>query len=288
METALRVEGLCKRFPGFALTDVSFSLPRGYVMGFIGRNGSGKTTTIKVIMQLMRKDSGSIQVLGRDQGRDDTELRERIGFVYDEPGFHGGMSVGATGRMVAPFYRHWSATEFARLLYDFDLDPSRKAADLSRGQRMRLALAIALAHEAELLIMDEPTSGLDPVFRSELVDILHGVIRDERKAVFFSTHITSDLEKIADFVTFIDEGRIVFSESKEALQDRFRIVKGPAEALTPRARGLCAGVRETRAGFEALSASAGDLADLVGSRAVVEKATLEHIMVYMTLGNGDA
>jgi ABC-2 type transport system ATP-binding protein len=222
----------------------------------------------------MRKDAGSVQVFGREQEPDDIELRERIGFVYDEQGFHGGMTVGATGRMVAPFYHRWSAEEFARLLRKFSMDPTRKTADLSRGQRMRLALAIALAHEADLLIMDEPTSGLDPVFRSELIDIFHGVIQDERKAIFFSTHLTSDLEKIADFVTFIDEGRIVFSESKEALQDRYRIVKGPTEALTDRARSLCAGVRETGTGFEALSASADDLAALVGSTAVVDKANL--------------
>jgi ABC-2 type transport system ATP-binding protein len=151
---------------------------------------------------------------------------------------------------------------------------------------MRLALAVALSHDAELLILDEPTSGLDPVFRSELIDLLHGLIKDERKAVFFSTHLTSDLERIADFVTFIDKGRIVLSEPKDALQERFRIVRGPPEALSGRARGMCTGIRETPTGFEALSASADDLAALVGSRAVVERATLEDIMVYMTRGNG--
>jgi ABC-2 type transport system ATP-binding protein len=287
MEAALRVEGVCKRFPGFALTDVSFELPRGYVMGFVGRNGSGKTTVIRIIMALMRRDAGSVQIFGREQGTDAIELRERIGFVYDEQGFHGGMTVAATGRMIAPFYSTWNGREFARRLEHFDLDPTQKTADLSRGQRMRLALAIALAHDAELLVMDEPTSGLDPVFRSELIDILHGILQDGRKAIFFSTHLTTDLEKIADFVTFIDEGRIVLSESKEALQERFRIVKGPPEALTDRARTMCVGTRETHTGFEALSARADDLAELVGSRAVVELATLEDIMVYMTRGKGN-
>jgi ABC-2 type transport system ATP-binding protein len=177
--------------------------------------------------------------------------------------------------------------EFARLVKEFGLDPVRKAGELSRGQRTKLALVLALSHGAELLVMDEPTSGLDPVFRSELIDILYRVIQDERKAVFFSTHNTSDLERIADYVTFIEGGRIIFSESKDGLRERYRIVKGPRERLTDRGRKLCVGIRETRTGFEALSASAEDLAAIVGDGAVVEKAGLEDIMVYMVKGNGD-
>jgi ABC-2 type transport system ATP-binding protein len=285
---ALRVEGLCKRYPGFELSNVSFRLERGYVMGFIGRNGAGKTTTIKLIMGLIHRTSGRVEVLGREIGRDDVDIKERIGFVYDEHGFCNGMTVAGMGRMVAPFYKNWSASEFARLVKEFDLDPSRKTGELSRGQKTKLALAIALSHGAELIVMDEPTSGLDPVFRSELIDILYRVIQDERKAIFFSTHLTTDLEKIADFVTFIEGGRIVFTESKDALRERYRIVKGPIEGLTDRARGLCAGIRETRTGFEALSGSAEDLAALVGNRAVVEQANLEDIMVYMVRGSVNA
>lgn len=286
MEHALKVEGLRKRYPGFTLSDVSFGLERGTVMGFIGRNGAGKTTTIKLIMGLIRKDAGVVEVLGREMGRDDSGIRERIGFVYDEHGFFGNMTVGAIGQMTATFYRNWSAEEFARLVKEFGLDPARKAGELSRGQRTKLALTLALSHGAELLVMDEPTSGLDPVFRSELIDILYRVIQDERKAVFFSTHNTSDLERIADYITFIEGGKIVFSESKDALQERYRIVKGPRELLSARGREMCVGIRETRTGFEALSASAEDLAVLVGEGVVVEKADLEDIMVYMVKGNG--
>jgi ABC-2 type transport system ATP-binding protein len=287
MEHALKVDGLCKCYPGFTLSDVSFGLGRGTVMGFIGRNGAGKTTTIKLIMGLIRKDAGSVEVLGREMGTDDSEIRERIGFVYDEHGFYGSMTVGAIGRMTAPFYRNWNAEEFARLVKEFGLDPARKAGELSRGQRTKLALALALSHGAELLVMDEPTSGLDPVFRSELIDILYRVIQDERKAVFFSTHNTSDLERIADYITFIESGKIVFSESKHVLRERYRIVKGPRERLSARGREMCVGIRETRTGFEALSASSEDLAILVGEGVVVEKADLEDIMVYTVKGNGD-
>ncbi len=287
MENALRVDGLSKRFHGFELSNVGFVLERGAVMGFIGRNGAGKTTTIKLIMGLMRRDAGSIEILGRTIGADDAEAREKIGFVYDEHGFYGSMRVGAVGRMTAPFYRDWSAEEFDRHVREFGLDPLQKTGTLSRGQRTKLALALALSHGAELLIMDEPTSGLDPVFRSELIDILYRVIQDERKSIFFSTHNTSDLEKIADYVTFIEGGRIVFSESKDSLRERYRIVKGPLERLSARGRGMCIGVRETRSGFEALSASADELAAEVGGGVVVEKADLEEIMVYTVKGNGD-
>jgi ABC-2 type transport system ATP-binding protein len=221
------------------------------------------------------------------QGAEDAKIRERIGFVYDEHGFYGNMTVEGMGRLTAPFYRNWSNDEFRQRVKEFDLDPTRKVRELSRGQKTKLALAIALSHRAELLVMDEPTSGLDPVFRRELIDILYRIIQDERRAIFFSSHLTSDLEKIADYVTFIDDGRIVFSESKDGLRERYRIVKGPLEGLTRGARELCVGIRETRTGFEALSASAEDLAALVGNRAIVEKADLEDIMVYMVKGAQD-
>ena len=287
MEHALKVNGLSKHYSGFTLSDVSFSLERGSIMGFIGRNGAGKTTTIKLIMGLIHRDAGAIEILGRAMEKDDCEAREKIGFVYDEHGFYGNMTVRAFGRMIAPFYRNWNQAEFSRLAGEFELDPSLKAGELSRGQRTKLALALALAHGAELLIMDEPSSGLDPVFRSELVDILYRIIQDERKSIFFSTHNTTDLERIADYITFIDGGKIVFSESKDALFERYRIVKGPLERLSVQARELCVGIRETRLGFEALSASAEDLAALVGNEVIVEKANLEDIMVHFVKGAGN-
>jgi len=174
-----------------------------------------------------------------------------------------------------------------QVLREFGLDPAHKTGDLSRGQRTKLALALALSHGAELLVMDEPTSGLDPVFRSELIDILYRVIQDERKSIFFSTHNTTDLEKIADYITFIEDGKIVFSESKDDLLERYRIVKGPRERLNTQGREMCVGIRETRTGFEALSASAENLAALVGRDAVMEKANLEDIMVYTMKGAGN-
>lgn len=290
MGYALKVNGLSKQYSGFALSDVSFELERGSVMGFIGRNGAGKTTIIKMIMGLIFKDSGSIEVLGQEMGPDSSGIREKIGFVSDEQGFYGGlMTVRGIGKMTARFYQNWDNEGFKRLIRKFKLDPDQKTDALSGGQRTKLALALALSHNAELLIMDEPTSGLDPVFRSELIDILYEVIQDERRSIFFSTHITTDLERIADYITFIEDGKIVFSESKDDLMNKYRLVKGPLELFNNREREMSVGFRETQTGFEALTGSAEDMAALVGENAIVEKASLEDIMVYTVKGaeNGE-
>lgn len=288
MEYAIEVNGLSKHYPGFNLSGVSFGLERGAVMGFIGRNGAGKTTTIKLIMGLIHRDSGSINVLGQEMGPDSSDIREKIGFVYDEQGFYGGITtVRVVGKMTARFYRDWDNEEFYRLIREFGLDPEQRTEEMSRGQRTKLALALALSHNAELLIMDEPTSGLDPVIRSELIDILYQIIQDERRSIFFSTHITTDLERIADYITFIEDGKIVFSESKDDLLDKYKIVKGPREFFNEQAREMCVGVREMRTGFEALTTSIEDMAALMGETAIIEKATLEDIMVYTVKGAGN-
>ncbi|NLA74357.1 MAG: ABC transporter ATP-binding protein [Deltaproteobacteria bacterium] len=281
MENAIKVTGLTKHYSGFELTDISFSLPRGTVMGFIGRNGAGKTTTIKLIMGLIHKDAGSIEVLGKEMGPDSADIRQNIGFVYDEQAFYGGiMTARDVGKMTGRFYKEWNKEEFYRLLKNFNLDPEQKTEALSRGQRTKLSIALALSHNAELLIMDEPSSGLDPVFRNEFIDILYRIIQDEHRSILFSTHITSDLEKIADYITLIDNGRVVFSDAKDEILDIYKIVKGSLNRLDEKGRGMCVAVHEMRTGFEALSASADKLAALLGADAVTQRATIEDIMVY--------
>jgi ABC-2 type transport system ATP-binding protein len=288
MENAIKVTGLSKHYSGFELSDVSFSLPRGAVMGFIGRNGAGKTTTIKLIMGLIHKNSGSIEVLGKDMGPDSADIREKIGFVYDEQAFYGGiMTVKNVGKMTGRFYKEWNNVEFSRLIKNFNLDPEQKTEALSHGQRTKLSIALALSHNAELLIMDEPSSGLDPVFRNEFIDILYRIIQDEHRSILFSTHITTDLEKIADYITLIDDGRVVFSETKDDILDRYKIVKGPLNRLDEKGREMCVGVREMRTGFEALSTSADKLAALIGADAITERATIEDIMVYTVKGESN-
>ena len=269
------------------MLDTALSIPIEHLLEkptVLELEGIGDDDEKAFIMGLILKDEGEIEVLGQEMGIDSSEIREKIGFVYDEHGFYGGMTVKGIGKITAPFYRNWDQNEFERLIDEFGLDPKCKAGELSRGQRTKLAIVLALSHGAELLVMDEPTSGLDPVFRSELLDILFQVIQDERKSIFFSTHITGDLERIADYITFIEDGKIMFSETKDELLERYKIVKGPLERLSTSAMKMCVGTRDTRTGFEALTASVEDLTEIVGKDMVVEKATLEDIMVYTVKG----
>ncbi|MBN2264596.1 MAG: ABC transporter ATP-binding protein, partial [Candidatus Aminicenantes bacterium] len=237
MEPALEVSRLRKEYPGFTLRDVSFALPRGHIMGLIGPNGAGKTTVIKLILNIVRRASGEIKVLGVDSLGHEREVKARTGFVLDEAPFYGYLKAGGIASVVAPFYPAWDGARFERLCREFDLPRGRRVNALSRGMKMKLALAVALAHDAELILLDEPTSGLDPVFRRELLDRLQGLIQDGRTAVLFSTHITSDLERVADYITCLRDGELIFSASREDVFDRWALVKGgPKLADGPAAR----------------------------------------------------
>ncbi len=284
MDNILEVQSLHKRLPGFALADVCFSLPRGYIMGFIGPNGAGKTTTIKLIMNLVRKDAGKIKLFGLDHLRYEKKVKEKIGFVYDENFFYEDLTIQEMKRIVARFYRRWDENRFQQYIRIFGLPAQKKIKDLSRGMRMKFSLALALSHQAELIIMDEPTSGLDPVFRSELLDILAGLLQDGNRSVLFSTHITTDLEKTADYICFINGGKIVFCESKDAVMENYVLVKGGPELLSPETRRLFTGIRETRYGFQGVSNRPGEVRTRLGEKALVEKAGLDDIMLFTIKG----
>jgi ABC-2 type transport system ATP-binding protein len=281
---ALEIRGLRKVYPGFVLEDVSFALPRGYVMGLIGPNGAGKTTIIKLVMNLVARTAGDIAVFGRESRAHEVEVKSRIGFVYDEPCFPHDATARDLGRALGPFYPGWSDERYRSLLREFDVPEARRFKKLSQGMQMKLALALALAHDADLLLMDEPTAGLDLGFRRELLDHLSGILQDEGKSVLFSTHVTSDLERIADFVTFIREGRLVFTLPKDELRDRWGIVKGNGHLLE-RLEGLPVhGVRESPYGVEALVADVTAARELCGEDTVIDRATLDDVMVFMTRG----
>lgn len=280
----LEIKGLSKEFHDFALEDISFHLERGYVMGFIGPNGSGKTTTIKLIMNLLRKDRGEIKVFGLDHVQQEQEIKNRIGFVYDENHYYGVLTIEEMKRIVAPLYESWEEKVFQKYLKEFNLNPRQKIDSLSKGMKTKFSLAMALSHQAELIIMDEPTSGLDPVFRSELLDILYYLMQDEEKSILFSTHITSDLEKIADYITFINKGKIIFSAEKDIILERFALVKGPLSMLTSSLESEFIGLRKSSVGFEGLILSQGKVTDYLRSRSVVERPTLDEIMIYVVRG----
>lgn len=284
MENILEINNLRKEYGKFVLDDISFNLKRGYIMGFIGPNGAGKSTTIKLIMNLIKKNSGEIKIFGLDNIKNEKEVKDRIGFVYDECYFYDELNLDEMKRVIAPFYSKWDDNAYNRYLNAFNLDSKKKIKQLSKGMKMKYALAMALSHNPELIIMDEPTSGLDPVFRSEILDILYELIQDEKKSVFFSTHITTDLEKIADYITFINNGKIVFSKTKDEILESYGVVKGGKEILNSDTKKLFVGIRENNYGFEALTDDINGVRGAFKDKVIIEKPSLDDIMVYTIKG----
>ena len=281
MDKILEIKDLSKQYKHFSLKEINFSLDKGYIMGFIGPNGSGKSTTIKLIMNLIKKDSGEIKVFGLDHEKDSLAIKDRIGFVYDENHFYEELTVKEMKNIVRPFYRKWDEDMFNEYREKFDLPLNKKIKHLSKGMKMKFSLLIALSHHAELLIMDEPTSGLDPLIRSELLDVLQTLIQDENKSVFFSTHITTDLEKVADYITFIHDGKIIFSKTKDELLEKFTVVKGRKELLNEcDAKQYFIGMKYNDFGFEALTGNRREIAMEFGDSVMFEKPTLEDIMIF--------
>lgn len=280
MTSILEIKGLCKEFKGFSLKGIDLTLDKGYIMGFIGPNGAGKSTTIKLIMNLIKKDAGEIRIFGKDHVIDEQEVKNRIGFVLDENYFYEELTVDEMKWVLAPLYRSWDEKAFKKYVKKFQLPGNRKIKDLSKGMKMKFSLAIALSHNAELLIMDEPTSGLDPLVRSELLDIMTETIQDENKAVFFSTHITSDLEKTADFITMIDQGEIVFSMPKDDLINNYGLAKGGKGLLDSDSKESFIGLKENQFGFEGLVKDKNKIKRTYGDKILLEKPTLEDIMLY--------
>lgn len=251
-ENSLALRHVGKSFSGFSLQDISFELPKGYIMGLVGSNGAGKTTTIQLIMNMLQKDGGSIEILGREGSVSETQVKQEIGIVYDSNFFVEAWSVAETEKVLSMFYDAWNHETFVDLLQRFELPEDAKVGKLSRGMQMKLMLACACSHNAKLLILDEPTSGLDPATRSELLDILQEYIQDGERSVLFSTHITTDLERIADYITYLENGRVIYTGNLEELLANYRIIKGIPDELTDRMKQQMLGLRQTKLGFEAL------------------------------------
>jgi len=278
MTALIEARGLRKGYPGFDLEGVSFSLEPGYVMGGGGENGAGKTTTLKILMGMARRDGGELSVLGADPWTEGVRARSRIGFVSDENWLWEEMRVDRAARTVSRFLPGWDGAGFERRREAFGVPAGKRVKELSRGMRAKLNLAVALSHGAELLVLDEPTSGLDPLARDEFLGILRDFVADGKRSVLFSTHITSDLDKIADYVTFIRGGRIVFSMDKASMEESFSLIRGGGD-LPSEARSLFLGIRETGVGFEGLTRDReGALRALPGCAA--ERANIEQIMLY--------
>ncbi|OFI07074.1 ABC transporter ATP-binding protein YtrB [Clostridium acetireducens DSM 10703] len=285
MENILEIKNLRKEYKNFVLKDINFNLPKGYIMGFIGPNGAGKSTTIKLIMNLIKKNSGEIKVFGLDNIKHEKEIKNRIGFVYDENYYYEDLKINEIRKIIKPFYSNWSDDTFNKYIKDFNLDVNAKVKTLSKGMKTKFSLAVALSHNAELIIMDEPTAGLDPIFRREILDILYDLIQNEEKSVFFSTHITTDLEKIADYITFINDGEIVFSKEKDDIMENYALIKGSNDILNEENKKDFIAVRKNRFGFEALTDKKEFIAKKYKDDVIIERPTLEDIMLFIVKGD---
>ena len=280
MNNVIEISNLRKQYRHFLLDNISFSVPGGFVCGLIGENGAGKTTILKLILGMVRKDGGSIQLFGKPA--EHVTLKEDIGVLFEQPYYQEDWTPVDIEKALRPFYQKWSSTAFYQYLERFSLDPKQKYKTMSRGMKMKLGMAVTLAHDAKVLLLDEPTSGLDPVGRNEMLEILRDYMVEENRTVFFSTHITGDLEKIADYITYIKDGKVLYNGLKDELIEKYCLVRGGAGDLPQSKRRQIFGLREHPNGFDGMI----ELKDIAGFPAsvVTEPVSLDDIMVRMSKG----
>ncbi len=229
---ALEIKNVSKSFSDFSLDNVSLTLPSGCIMGLIGENGAGKSTTIKLILDMLHKDSGTITILGRDNGKDISLIKEDVGVVMDEVGIPECLTAKQVGRVMKHTFSNWDEAEYARLCQKLSLPDNKPFKDFSRGMKMKLGIAVAMSHGAKLLLLDEPTSGLDPVVRDEVVEMFYDFTRDENNSILISSHIVSDLEKLCDYVAFLHKGKLLLCEEKDELLSEYGIIHCTVEQLS--------------------------------------------------------
>lgn len=278
----LSVQHLSKHYPGFDLKDVSFSLEQGFIMGFIGSNGAGKTTTLKSMLGMVHKDSGTVSMLGMDFAEHELEIKQHLGFMFGGVDYYAKTKIRTITDVVRRFYREWDDSIYQKYMHRFSLDENKRPSELSSGMRIKYSLVLALSHRAKLLLLDEPTSGLDPVARDNLLELFQEFIEDGERSILFSTHITSDLEKCADYITYIEKGHIIESRTKDDLLQAYRLVKGTSEQLAPLQARLIAS-KSHAYGFSGLIKTA-DLGS--ADHLEIEEPTLEDIMIYYAKKEG--
>lgn len=279
VKNVIELKNVTKDYGDFKLDNVSFAVPEGTVCGFIGQNGAGKTTTINLILDVINRDSGEITLFGEPVSKDTAYLREDIGVVFDEMGFHEFMTGRDINIMMKNIYRNWDEEVFFDNLKKFSLPAKKKCGAFSRGMRMKLQIAVALSHHARLLIMDEPTSGLDPIVRNEIIGIFREFVVEEDHTILLSSHITSDLEKIADEVVFIDGGHIVLAGNKDEILEKHGILKCKKNDLSKISESLIVSSEVSDYGAEVL-VNDRHAAEKLYPDMVIERAGLEEIMIY--------
>lgn len=281
MGNLLELKNVSKQYANFCLQNVSFEVPAGYIMGFVGANGAGKTTTINLILNAMSRDKGEIKVFGKDNIQEELWIKQRLGIVFDNIFFVKEWNLLDVEKAYEIFFEKWDSKKYRAYLEKFSLLPQTKVKDLSRGMGVKLLLAAALSHDAKLLILDEPTSGLDPAARDELMTLFQEYIEDGTRSILFSTHITTDLEKIADYITCIHQGKVYYTGPTEELLASYRVIKGAPDdykAYEP----YMIGARKFSTGFEGLVLK--DNFEKLDQTVMVENPTIDDIIIYTTRG----
>lgn len=282
-ENILEVHNLSKDYGDFVLDKLSFSIPRGVIMGLIGENGAGKSTTINCILNEITMTDGEITIFGKNNILEEVFIKNKIGIIFDENHFPDILTPIELGKCMAGIYSSWQSREYQNYLTQFELPREKKIKDFSRGLKVKLAFAVALAHKAELLILDEATSGLDPVIRDDILDILIDFVQDENHSILFSTHITSDLEKVADYITFIHKGKLIFSHPKDELIDNYGVVICSATVFENMDKSEIIAFRKQDYQYKALVRNRRK-AEKNYPKAIVEPANIDDIMLFYIKG----
>ena len=276
----IEVKKLCKNFDSFKLQDVGFSLEQGFIMGFIGRNGAGKSTTLKCMLNLMNNDGGNVKLCGLSMPDDEIEIKNQVGYVFGGVDFYPEAKINRITDITKSFYRDWNDTLYKNLCERFEIDQNKKFKQLSAGMKVKYSIAVAMSHNPKLLILDEPTSGLDPAARDDLVLLFQEFIEDGEHSILFSTHITSDLEKCADYITYIKQGKILASTDKDSFRKSYISVAGKKGQLSPEAEQKIIGLHTHQLGFEGLM-KAQDKAVAEAGGFEIAEPTLEDIMIHI-------
>ncbi len=279
----LEVKNLCKSYPSFKLEDVSFSLPKGYIMGFIGKNGAGKSTAIKCIYNLIKKDKGDIYLLGRKlEDISELELKQEVALMLGGMDIYPTSKIGEIGEVVSSFYKNFDNETYNRLLKKFELDKNKKFKELSNGMKSKFLLTLAMSHKAKLLILDEPTSGLDPYSRDQLLEEFQNYIQDGERSILFSTQIVSDLESIADYIGYIKEGKIIDFATKDDFVSSYKIFSTKKEIGEHIDSSILVGIRESSVSFEGLIRSKD--ASKLPEGIELSEPSIEEIMIFNERG----
>lgn len=283
MENILEVKNLCKKYDGFELKNINIKIPQGMIMGLIGENGAGKSTTIKAILNVINRDSGEIKIFGLDNNENEKKIKEDIGVVLDDSFLSEYLNPIDINKIMKNIYKNWDEKMYFKYIEDFKLPINKISKEYSSGMKMKLKIAVALSHHPKLLILDEPTSGLDPIARNEILDIFQDFIQDEKHAILVSSHITSDLEHIADYITFINNGAIVFTKTRDELLENCGIVKCSLEEFSKINKNDYLKYKKNRYDYEILVED-----KLLFKRKydiqVIDKPTIEEIMLIYIKG----